>query len=29
MVREDRVMMSGKELQRVHVLRQALERKIT
>lgn len=29
MVREDRVMMSGKELRRVHVLRQVLERKIT
>jgi hypothetical protein len=29
MVREDRVMMSGKELRRVHVLRQALEKKIT
>lgn len=29
MVREERVMMSGKELRRVHVLRQALERKTT
>src|SRR5579863_195062 len=29
MVGEDRVMMSGKELRRVHVIRQAVERKIT
>jgi len=29
MVREDRVMMSGKELRRVHVIRQAMEKKLT
>jgi len=29
MVGEDRVMMSGKELRRVHVIRQAMEKKIT
>src|SRR5437899_2962410 len=29
MVGEDRVMMSGKELRRVHVIRQAMEKKLT
>lgn len=29
MVREDRVMMSGKELRRVHVIRQTMEKKLT
>ena len=29
MVGEDRVMMSGKELRRVHVIRQAMEKRIT
>lgn len=29
MVREDRVVMSGKELRRVHVIRQALDKKLT
>lgn len=29
MVREDKVMMSGKELRRIHVIRQAMEKRIT
>lgn len=29
MVGEDKVVMSGKELRRVHVIRQALEKQIT